>query len=232
MEHKFYDFNVGSMDEKIIRRAELLDLSGLCLLTNSTENLSQYFDKINSLREKTNLDLITGLLIDESAGNAIKLAKTYRRNFELILVLGGSYETNRAACASEYVDILCCPQRGRMDSGIDHICCREARENNTVIELNFRDLLFSSGMERIREMNKMKEILRLCLKLNTNFIVNSGAKSVSELRGGRELSSLSFCLGASIQDSLLANTELAEKLVLENRKKLNQPLGSVYVDDD
>lgn len=229
MERGFYDLNVSFFDEDLLRRAEYLGLAGICIVASPTENIEDYLEKIRRLREKANIDIITGVLIDEKPGNIIGLVRNLRRKVELILVSGGDYEINRIACSSDYVDILCNPGKGRKDPGIDHICCREAREHSVLIELNFRELLKSQGMDRIRELNKMKEIVRLCTKARTNFIVNSGAKEIFDLRGGRELSSFSFCSGASLADSLMANSELAERIVTKNREKMKQPLDSVFL---
>lgn len=225
MERRFYDLNVpfGENIQEIIKRAEKLDFSGICIVSD-LENLENNLKEIKKLNEKTDLDLITGVLIKE---NIEKTARNVRDKVEIVLVSGGDYEINRAACSSTYVDILCHPERGRYDCGVDHICCKEAREHNTFIELNFRELLTATGMEKIRELNKMKEIIRLCIRTKTNFIVNSGALDVFELRSGRELSALSFALGANLYDALLANSILPEKLITKNREKLNQPLKGV-----
>ena len=227
MERKFYDLNI-SFDKNFVQRAKKLGLSGICLVANSKENIEDYLEKIKEIKKnETNIDIITGILIDEKADKILKIAKNVRRKVELVLVSGGNYEINRIACSSDYIDILCHPDKGRQDPGIDHICCREAREHDTIIELNFRELLTATGMEKIRELNKMKEIIRLCNKTKAKFIVNSGATNIFELRGGRELCSLSFCLGASLYDSLLANSEIAEKLILKNREKLNKKIAGV-----
>ncbi len=227
MEHRFYDLNIQFYEENLLERVKKLGLIGICIVAKSTENINEYLEKIKRIKGTTDLEIITGVLIEEKADKVLGLAKSLRRKVELILVSGGNYETNRIACSSNYVDILCHPERGRKDLGIDHICCREAREHNTLIELNFRELITSTGMDKIKELNKMKEIVRLCNKTKAKFIVNSGAKNIFELRCGRDLSSLSFCSGASLEDALLANSEFPEKVVSVNREKLKQPLEGV-----
>ena len=232
MERGFYDLNVSFYDENLLERAEKLGLAGICIVASPTDDIDEYLEKITRIRNKTKLDIITGVLIDEKPDKVLGLAKSLRRKVELILVSGGDYETNRIACSSDYIDILCHPEKGRKDTGVDHICCREAREHNTIIELNLRVLLTAIGMERIRELNKMKEIVRLCTKTKAKFIVNSGARNMYGVRSGRELSSLSFCSGAGLQEALDANSEIPEKLVLINREKLKQPLNSVYTEGE
>lgn len=227
MEREFYDLNVSFYNENLLKRIKYLGLAGICIVASQTEDIDEYLEKIKRIKETTDIDIITGVLIEEKADKILGLAKSLRRKVELILVSGGDYETNRIACSSNYVDILCHPENGRKDIGIDHICCREAREHNTIIEINFRKLLMATGMEKIRELNKMKEIIRLCNKTNAKFIVNSGATNIFELRSGRDLSSLSFCSGASLQDALLANSDIPKQLVSINRKKLKQPLEGV-----
>ncbi len=227
MEHRFYDLNIQFYEENLLERVKKLGLIGICIVAKSTENINEYLEKIKRIKESTDLEIITGVLIEEKPGKVLGIAKSLRRKVELILVSGGNYETNRISCSSNYIDILCHPERERKDPGIDHICCREAREHNTLIELNFRELITSTGMDKIKELNRMKEIVRLCNKTKAKFIVNSGAKNIFELRGGRELSSLSFCSGATLQDALIANSELPEKLVSVNREKIKQPLEGV-----
>jgi len=227
MDHKFYDLHVKFTNWKeSIERAKKLELAGICFVINSKEDIEKFLEEIDNIKNKE-IVIIKGILIDEDKNNIIKVAKKYRRKFELILVNGGVYKINRIACASDYIDILSNPGRGRKDCGIDHICCKDAREHDVIIELNFRELLISQGMDRIRELNKMKEILRLCKCFNTNFIVTSGAKDIWELRGGRELCALSYSLGASLEEALNANSRFANKLIETNRRKIVQPLKGV-----
>jgi RNase P/RNase MRP subunit p30 len=233
MDYKFFDLNVVFSENwrEIIKRSKILQLAGICLVVNSKGNLEKYHRKVEEIKKETSLEIIKGLMIDENKDNIIKIAKEYRRKFDLILVKGGDYEVNRITCGSTYVDILSTPGKGRRDCGIDHICCKDARENDLLIELNFKELLTAQGMDRIHELNKMKEIIRLCKIFGTNFIVNSGAKSKCELRGGRELASLSYSLGASLEEALFVNTELPYKLIQENKNRTSQPLKGVHLDE-
>jgi RNase P/RNase MRP subunit p30 len=232
MGHRFFDLNIEAKNWKeIMKRAKDLELVGICLVINSKENLEEYHKKIEEIKKEAGLEIIKGILIDEDKDKIIKVAKKNRKDFELILVRGGSYEINRIACSSDYIDILSNPGKGRKDCGIDHICCKDAKEHNVTIELNFRELLKAQGMNKIRELNKMKEILRLCKRFNTNFIVNSGAKEICELRGGRELAALSYSLGASLEEALFANSEFPSKLIQKNREKILQPLRGVSLEN-
>lgn len=233
MDHRFYDLHVRFSEgwKEIVERAEYIGLSGICLVVSSKEDLENYFGEIEKVKKNTSLDVVKGILIEESKDKVVKLAKKHRKDFELVLVKGGDYELNRAACSCEYVDILSVPGKGRRDPGIDHICLKDAKENGVLMELSFRELLKAQGMDKIREMKKMKELLRLCMKTGVYFIVNSGAQNKWELRQGRELSSLSYCLGANQEEALYSNSDYAEKLVQENREKMSQPLKGVEVGD-
>jgi len=75
MEHKFYDLNASVNIENLLERAEILGLTGICPVMNSNENLEKYLTKIRELRKKTDLDLITGVLIQEDQNNILKKAK-------------------------------------------------------------------------------------------------------------------------------------------------------------
>ncbi|OYT43757.1 MAG: hypothetical protein B6U88_00170 [Candidatus Aenigmarchaeota archaeon ex4484_56] len=226
----FYDLHINPEEEvnRFIRRAEELGLGGICMVEDNFENIDNYLEKLKKLKENTKIDLITGFLINNE--NIEKIAKKIRRKFDLIFVSGGDYTVNRNACSSGYVDILCHPEKNRKDCGVDHICCKDAKENNVVIEVNFGELLRLEGLQKIKELNKLKEIVRICVKTKTNFIVNSGAKYIYEMRGGRELSSLSYSLGASLYEAIVANSELPMKIVSINREKKNNILNGMKYD--
>ncbi|MBN2095253.1 MAG: hypothetical protein JW727_04345 [Candidatus Aenigmarchaeota archaeon] len=231
-ERKFYDLNIASGIDRVqaIKRAEELELGGICLTHcyKGESELEEYLKKIEELRSNAKLEIISGVMLNGEGMEAI--AKKLRRKVDLILAYGGNYHINRLACSSDYIDLLCHPERGRRDCGLDHVCCREAHDHNTVIEVNFGQILNSSGGKRVREIYLLKEIVRLCLKSKCPFVVNSGAKTVQGMRGGRELSALSCVLGAQIYPSIVSNSDLPEQLVKMNREKTVQPLSGVYVD--
>jgi len=234
LERKFYDLDVvfESDREAILKRAEELEISGICLVHNykSEPELECYIKTINELRKTTKIDIISGVKL--TGEDMESTAKKIRRKVEIILAHGGNYNINRLACSSDYIDILCHPELGRRDCGLDHICCKLAKEHNTLIELNFKEVLKSEGSKRVKELFLMKEIVRLCMKTSAPFIVNSAASNPWELKGGRELSALSCTLGAGLYPSLVSNSELPEKTVLENRKKMDMPLRGVQIKYD
>ena len=234
MDHRFYDLHVKFSKEwkEIIKRAEYIGLSGVCFVASSKDSLKSYFSTMEEIKRNTKLNVVKGILIEEEYEKIVKVAKKYRREFELVLVKGGKYEINRIACSCEYVDILSAPSHGRKDPGIDHVCLRHAKENDVLMELNFMELVMAQGMDRIREIMKMKEVVRLCTKVGAGFIVNSGAWDKWGLRQGRELASLSYCLGANQEEALYSNSDYAEKLVEKNRKKMSQPLKGVEVENN
>lgn len=230
----FYDLHIAfeSDRESILKRAEELELAGICFVYNYKEEseLENYLQEINRLRGKTSIDIISGVML--SGEDMEKTAKKIRKKVEIIIAQGGSYNINRLACSSEYIDVLSLPEKGRRDCGLDHVCCREAKEHNTIVELNFNELLKSAGSKRVRELYLMKELIRLCLKTSSPFIVNSGAGNPWELRSGRELSALSCILGAGVYPSLVSNSEIPEKLIKANRQKLEMPLKGVEIQND
>lgn len=230
-DRKFYDLHTAFEGEKeaIIKRAEELELEGICLVHcyKGEKELQDYISEILKLREKSKVQIISGVML--YGDDMEKIAQKIRKKVDLLLAYGGKYNINRAACSSDLIDILCHPERERRDCGIDHICCKEAKEHNTIIELNFRRLLTSAGSRKVRELHLMKELVRLCTKTGAPFIVNSGARTPWELRGGRELAALSCALGANLYQSLVSNSEVPEKLISENRKRVTQPLRGVYL---
>jgi RNase P/RNase MRP subunit p30 len=234
-ERKFYDLNIAfeSDREAIIKRAQELELSGICLVHTykGEKELEAYLKEIKRLRGLTSVDIISGVML-EGEEEMVKIAKKIRKSVDIILAFGGRYQINRLACSSDYIDILAHPEKGRRDCGLDHICCKEAKDHGTVIEINFNEILSNSGFKRLDKFHLLKESVRLCMNTQAPFIVNSGAKNIWELRAGRELTSLSCVLGAGAYPSLASNSELPERLIMNNRSKIKMPLKGVVVQNE
>jgi ribonuclease P/MRP protein subunit RPP1 len=148
------------------------------------------------------------------------MVKKIRNKVEVLMVHGGDYDVNRAACENSMVDILCHPELGRKDSGLDHICMKSAEENRVAIEINFREILESYKRHRVYILSAMKRNIKLCKKYNTLIITTSGAVSKWNMRPGRELASVSHILGMELGEAIASVSTVPEELVKTNREKL------------
>lgn len=231
----FYDLHVhtslsigeNTIDE-IVDMAKKLDLSGIGII--------RYYSS-GRLEElpKSDIDLISAVMIKpETADEMNEIAKKIRKKADLILVHGGNYDINRSACENSMVDILCHPELGRKDSGLDHICAKSAQENNVAIEINFREILESYKRHRIYNLSYIGKNISLCSKYGTKMIITSGSVSKWGMRSGRELASIAYLLGMELGNAIASVSTVPEELIKSNREKLagNKSEGVTVVEGD
>ncbi|MFH1420841.1 MAG: RNase P subunit p30 family protein [Candidatus Aenigmatarchaeota archaeon] len=218
----FYDLHVHANDsigedsvDDIVKTAKQLDLAGIGLARYYTTDMSfdwpQYDD----------IDIVKAVII-KAAGvadleNAIRAV---RDKVDLLMVHGGDYAINRRACELGAVDILCHPELGRRDSGMDHITVKMARDNNVAIEINFREILETYKRHRVYALSYLKRNVFLCRKYGTHVIMTSAAVSRWQMRAGRQLASLAHVLGMELVDAVAGVSTIPETIVNTNRKKL------------
>jgi len=148
-------------------------------------------------------------------------ARKYRDNCEILMVSGGSYEINRAACENSLIDVLCHPGRGRRDSGLDHVAIKAAADNNVAIEINLREILESYRKNRVRVLEGIKRNVFLCRKFNTSIVITSGAHTKWGMRAGRELAAVGVLAGMELADAIDSVSMVPQKILETNRAKLS-----------
>ncbi|MBI2583319.1 MAG: hypothetical protein HYW25_01505 [Candidatus Aenigmarchaeota archaeon] len=223
----YYDLHVHVRDsggensaDDIISMASKLGLSGVGIVLHAEQGFDS-FDEYKKKGEKAGIDIVSVALAQAKNVNDIKrlVAKT-RSKAEIVAVYGGDYDINRAACENPMVDILFHPERGRIDSGIDHICARAAAENEVAIEINFHELLESYRKKRIRVFARMIRNVMLCGKFGAKTIATSGSISKWDMRFGRELAAIPYLLGEELGKSIESASTIPEDIVKKNREKL------------
>lgn len=218
----FYDLHVHtslSIGEDTVEEtanfAKILGLSGVAIIRYYTH------EKLSPLPEIEGIDIINAAMIKPGSVEELhEMARKIRNSTELLLVHGGDYEINRAACESSLVDVLVHPELGRKDSGLDHICVKAARENNVAIEVNFREVLESYKKRRVFVLSAIKKNIKLCRNYSTNMVTASGAVNKWGLRSGRELASISHLLGLDLGVAIDSVSTVPEEIVRVNREKL------------
>ncbi|MEM7819668.1 MAG: RNase P subunit p30 family protein [Candidatus Aenigmatarchaeota archaeon] len=217
----FYDLHVHTnlsigenSVEEIVEFAKKLGLSGIGIV-------NYYPGNIEKLQKIEGIDLVSCIMIKPKNPEELdKLAKKVRNKAEVLMVHGGDYDINRAACENSLIDILCHPELGRKDSGLDHICVKAAGENNVAIEINFREILESYKKNKIYIISSMNKNIKLCKKYNAKIITTSGAVTKWGMRSGRELAAIANILGLELGEAIDTVSTIPETLVYENRKKL------------
>ncbi|MCX6815283.1 MAG: hypothetical protein NT120_00330 [Candidatus Aenigmarchaeota archaeon] len=218
----FYDLHVHtSMSigentlEEMVDFAKRLGVQGLGIV--------QYYPgQIVDLPKAAGIDLVKCIMLKPSNPNELSdFASKVRDKAEVLMVHGGDYEINRASCENSLIDVLCHPELGRKDSGLDHICAKAANENEVAIEVNFREVLESYKKNRVIVLSSMKKNIRLCKKYQTNVITASSAVTKWGMRSGRELAALSNVLGLDLGLAIDSVSTTAEDMVRKNREKLS-----------
>lgn len=200
--------------EETIEFAKKLGLSGIGIVR-------YYPGELHGLPDPEGIDVVNAVMIKPSTpAELLELAKKIRNKTEVLLVHGGNYDINRAACETSMVDILCHPELGRKDSGLDHICIKAASENDVAIEVNFREILESYKRERIYMLSAMKKNIKLCRKYGVNVITSSGSVTKWGMRSGRELASITNILGLELGNAIDSVSAVPESIVSKNREKL------------
>ena len=185
-------------------------------------HISGKVSEILNSQKLENIDIISCVEIQtKNVEELDKEIKRVRNKSEIVIVSGGDYDINRAACENSMVDILAHPELDRKDSGLDYVCIRSAKENNVAIELHFKSFLESFKRKRTNILNKMGKNVKLCNKYNAKIIVSSGAITKWGMRSGREMSALAKILGMELGQAISTTTSVPEEMVKKNREKLS-----------
>jgi len=217
----FYDLHVHTKLsigedtlEDVTETARRLGLAGIGVV-------QYYGSPVEELPRVNNVDVVSCVMIKPRNPEELNsIAPKARNNAEILMVHGGDYDVNRAACENSMIDVLCHPELGRKDSGLDHICVRAAADNNVAVEVNFREVLESHKKTRVHVISAMRKNVKLCGKYGASVIVASGSVTKWGMRSGRELAAVAHILGMDLGRSIESVSTLPEKLVRENREKL------------
>jgi len=204
-----------------VRFAEKLGYFGIaiCDTYQSKEKLDELIEAIKNV--ETEIEVYPGVYIQ--AKDVIELKDIINKTREkvlVILVAGGSYEINRAACEDSRVDILAHPERGRIDNGLDQVCLEAAAQNDVAIQINFREILYSFRKPRSYVLNHIAKNIRLTDHYRTPVIVCSGAQNVWDMRAPRELVSIANVLGLDLGKAFLSATTVPLQIINNNKKTL------------
>ena len=181
-----------------------------------------YVDRVEPLPKEVNgVEIINCMMIKAKNPQELNdIAMKIRDKTEVLMVHGGDYDVNRAACENSLIDILCHPELGRKDSGLDHIAVKAAASNKVAIEINFRAILESYKKRRVRILSFMTKNVKLCREYNADVITTSGAVNKYGLRSGRELAAVTNLLGLELGKAIESVSSVPEEIVKINKEKL------------
>jgi ribonuclease P/MRP protein subunit RPP1 len=207
----FYDLHVQAEPGKAAEMARRLGLDGIGLTLPSGSHASR--ESVKGLP----VDVAIGIEIKGKAGQIQNMARSLRRQYELILVRGGSEEANRAALETAEVDMLIHPSLENGGPGVNHILARLGAKNNVAVCFDFWDILRSYKKTRSNVLSSMMETARFVRKYRCPFVLSSGALSEWDMKAAPELIAFGKFLGFEEGECRKA---LDGSILKENRKRL------------
>jgi ribonuclease P/MRP protein subunit RPP1 len=137
----------------------------------------------------TNCEFETVFLEADNWGELKKKIKHNRDDVDVLVFKGGNVELNRKAAEDARVDVLLHPEKGRKDSGIDHVIAEEAAKNKVAIGFDLQQLM-ENNKQQTHALTAWRKNLRLCEKYDTPYTITSGAQEKLDLRAPRELAAV------------------------------------------
>lgn len=166
------------------------DFYDLCI-ENKSEDITSLMDELGWNTER----IIQADFLEAHEWGELK-RKISEHNSEsgLIIFKGGNEELNRKAVEDSRVDILLHPEKGRKDSGINHVTAKKASENNVAIGLDFKQLN-TTNKKRSHIFRHWRRNMKLCEKYGADYLITTRAKEIYDLRSPRDLENLINSLG-------------------------------------
>lgn len=142
----------------------------------------------------TNCELNTVFLGQDKWGELKQAVRDRREEADVLVFLGGDEELTRKVSELPQLDIILHPEKGRKDSGIDHVVAEQAAENSIAIGFDFSSLR-GSRKRKSHILGHWRRNLKICDKYDTPYIITSGAEDTLELRNPHDLESVINSLG-------------------------------------
>jgi len=136
--------------------------------------------------EKKNYDVV--LIKNENVKMLRRMIEKAANYFD-VFVLGVNDQVNRIALEHRKVKALVSPEYGRKhdyidyrNSGLNHVLCKIANNNNKTIIENFSDFLEKDNKEKATLLGRILQNARLCRKYKVNFTVGLFVSDETSLR--------------------------------------------------
>jgi len=155
-------------------------------------NINDYLDKQKKFKIKnTGIKVSTGILADNR--NIYKIKNKLKGKDVFVAVK--SYGNNKEIIEKSVVDmVFSFEENTRKDfihqraSGLNHILCKSAKENNVTIGFSIKLILDAENRQEI--LGRMMQNIRICRKFNVKTIIASFAQMPLEMRPVHDLASL------------------------------------------
>jgi ribonuclease P/MRP protein subunit RPP1 len=237
---RFYDLQVFSnfstgehTISEMASMAERLGWSGIAIadVWSGHERLKHLKDSIAAAQQQVKIELVPAVTLRPKDVPELKRQlDEVRKLVTLVIVAGGDYNINRAACEDGRADIIVHPELGRPDSGLDDICLSAAAANGVAVGVSFNTVLRAGRKARARVLQHMAMNVQLCAAFRVPIILVSGGQSKWELRDPRQLIALAGVLGAELPHAFAAAADVPTTMIERNKRKLaGTSVGGVEV---
>ncbi len=105
------------------------------------------------------------------------------------------------------------------NSGLNHILCSLAHDNDIIIGFNFSLVLDSSDFLRAEVLSRMRQNVRLCRKFKVKMMISTFAADAYSLRGWFELFSFGKLIGMTDLEAKNALNAVNERIEFNKFKK-------------
>ena len=200
-------------EKEFIKKAEILDYKALCFIYPCSLNPKQ---KISLLQKNTKLKLYFGL--QASAKDILKVKKIS----DLIIVKSSISDQKilEKLKPDLMYDFELFPGKDPLKyraSGLNHVLCRFAQKNKTIIAFSFSSILNSKNKAKI--LGRIMQNIRLCKKYKVNTSIASFAKYPYEIRSPHDLISLLITLDIDPKKAKSSLTSILDKIKSSMEKR-------------
>jgi ribonuclease P/MRP protein subunit RPP1 len=170
--------------------------------------------------ERYEIDVVSGIEVRaDDPETASGYLGSYRGEYPILALHGGTDALNRFAVEQERIDVLAHPMRGSGD--FNHVLAKAAARNGVRVEFDLGPVLRTEGGRRVQALADMRKLRELVEQYDAPYVVSAEPTSHLQLRGPRELIALGETIGfpeGAIEHGLREWGRLAER----NRERLSE----------
>lgn len=143
------------------------------------------------------------ILIDtNNEAEAVKLINKAHAAGKAVIIQARDISFNRMILENKKVKILLSPEGySRNDSlyernsGLNHILCKIAKENSTIIAISLKPLIEKEAKEKAEYLSRIIQNIKLCKKYKVPLILTMLPSSIEQARDTHSLKALARILG-------------------------------------
>jgi ribonuclease P/MRP protein subunit RPP1 len=166
------------------------------------------------------IDVVPGVEVRaDDPSTASGFVGNHRPNAVVVAVHGGTVAMNRFAVEQAAVDVLAHPMRG--DGDFNHVLAKEAAANGVRVEFSLRDVLDTTGGQRVRQLQSLRKLRELVDYYDVPHVVSADPTSHLQLRAPRELAAVGEAIGFTAE-AIEAGLAEWNRLASRNRDRLSE----------